>query len=192
MPVNGDDDALMVNAELVGGGVDDATIGLMRHEPVDIGASQPRLLEGVPDRLRQIDDGVAEDLLALHAQEADGLGRTRAAIDIELVLVAAIRADMGRQHAAIGERALAGAGFQHDRAGAVAEEDASGAVLPVEDAREGLRTDDERGLGGARGQELVGRREREDEARADSLEIEGDTAIDAERGLDLRRGRGKV
>ena len=33
---------------------------------------------------------------------------------------------------------------EHDGAGAVAEEDAGGAVGPVEDAREGLGADDER------------------------------------------------
>jgi hypothetical protein len=74
--------------------------------------------------------------------------------------------------------------LEHDGAGAVAEEHAGGAVLPVEDAREGFGADDERALVGARDQELVGHRDRVDEARAHRLHIEGGALVDAEPLLD--------
>ena len=118
---------------------------------------------------------------------ADGLGRGRAAVDIELGFVAAVGAQMRGQDAAI----VAGAGLllrlQHDRAGAVAEQHAGGAVGPVEDAREGLGADHQRALVGAGAQQAVGGGEPVDEARADRLQIEGRAVGDAEPGLDRDR-----
>ena len=72
---------------------------------------------------------------------------------------------------------------QHERAGAVAEQYAGRAVLPVEQAREGLGADHQRGPGLARDQKLVGHREREDEAAADRLQVEPDGAERAELAL---------
>ena len=57
-------------------------------------------------------------------------------------------------------------------AGAVSEQHAGAAVGPVEDAREGLRADHQRALVGAALQEIVGGRQRKDEAGADRLQVE--------------------
>ena len=51
---------------------------------------------------------------------------------------------MGGEHAAVAPPAGLRLGAEHDRAGAVAEEDAGRAIGPVEDAREGLGADDQR------------------------------------------------
>ena len=56
---------------------------------------------------------------------------------------------MRGENAAILARARLLLRFQHDGAGAVAEQHAGGAVVPVEDARERLRADHQRALEGA-------------------------------------------
>ena len=105
------------------------------------------------------------------------LGGRGAAVDIELVAVAAVGAQLrGDEHAAT-RPAVARARLQHDRPGAVAEQDAGRAVLPVEDAREGLGADHQRALVRAGGQELVGGRHGEDEAGADRLKVEGGAVV---------------
>ena len=73
-----------------------------------------------------------------------GAGRGRAAVDIEDVVLAAVGMEMGRQHAAVAGAACRRR-VQHHRAGAVAEQHAGAAVVPVEDAREGLGADHQRG-----------------------------------------------
>ena len=98
---------------------------------------------------------------------------------------------MRGEDAAIGRRAGLVLRLEHDRAGAVAEQHAGAAIVPVENARERLRADHQRALVGAGAQEIVGGREREDEAGAHRLQIEGRAMMDAERVLDRDRGRRK-
>ena len=98
---------------------------------------------------------------------------------------------MRRQHAAVARFARLRLRLEHDRAGAVAEQHAGAAVVPVENAREGLGADHQRALGGARAQEIVGGRERKHEAGADRLQVEGDAVVDAEAVLHRDRGRRK-
>ncbi len=76
--------------------VDDALVGLVRHEPVDVVGGIAGGLEGVLDHVGDHRHGVLEHRAALHAQVPDGLGRGRSAIDIELGLVAAVRAQVRR------------------------------------------------------------------------------------------------
>ena len=102
---------------------------------------------------------------------------------------------MRGHHAAVG-RGLARLllRLQHHRAGAVAEQHAGAAIVPVEDAREGLGTDHQRALEGACAQEIVGGGEREHETGAHGLKVEGRAMIDAEPVLhgDSRRREGVV
>ena len=95
------------------------------------------------------------------------------------------------QDAAIVRRALALLGLQHDRAGAVAEQHAGAAVVPVEDAREGLGADHQRGRGEAALDHAVGDRQSVDEAGADRLDVEGGPLGHAERRLHARRRGGE-
>ncbi len=67
--------------------------------------------------------------------------------------------------------------FEHHGAGAVAEQHAGAAIGPVENAREGLRADHQRALVGAGAQEIVGGRQRKDEARAHRLQVEGRAVV---------------
>ena len=98
---------------------------------------------------------------------------------------------MRRQHAAIGRFARLVLRLEHDRAGAVAEQHAGAAIVPVENARERLGADHQRALVGAGAQEIVGGGEREDEAGAHRLQIEGGAMMDAEPVLHGDRGRRK-
>ena len=151
-------------------------------------ADSPGGLEGVVDDVGDHADRVLEHLAAFHAQMADGLGRGRPAIDIELGLVPAVGAQMRGQDAAVGWRARLLLRLQHDGAGAVAEQHAGGAVVPVENAREGFGADHQRALERAGAQEIVGGRQRKDEARAHRLQVEGRAMGDAEGGLHGHRG----
>ena len=139
-----------------------------------------------------IADRMLEDLAALHAQMADGLGRGRPAVDVELVLVAAVGAQMRGQNAAV----VAGPGcslrFQHHRAGAIAEQHAGGAVVPVEDAREGLGADHQRALEAPGLQQSVGGRQRINKARADRLQVERGAVRDAKPACTVTAVAGKV
>ncbi len=83
---------------------------------------------------------------------------------------------MRGQNPAIRARAGAWLRFQHHRRGAITEQHAGAAILPIEQPRKRLSTDDERALVRPCGQELVRRRQREDETRADRLQIESDAA----------------
>jgi len=96
---------------------------------------------------------------------------------------------MRRQDAAVAGLAGLLLRFQNDGAGAVAEQHAGAAVVPVEDAREGLGANHQRALEGAGTQETVRGRQREDEARAYRLKVEGRAMVNAEGGLH-RHGRG--
>jgi hypothetical protein len=80
---------------------------------------------------------------------------------------------------------------EHDRARAVAEEHAGSAVGPVHDAAQALDADHERAARLAEAHELVGHRERVDEAAAGRLQRKGRAAVDAEPLLQQRPGVGE-
>ena len=63
------------NAEFMGRTVDDALIGLVRDEPVDVGGRIAGDLKGVLDHVGDHRHGMAEHFAAFHAQMADGAGR---------------------------------------------------------------------------------------------------------------------
>ncbi len=66
-------------------------------------------IEGIDDHVGDHADGMLEHLAAFHPEMADRLGRAGTAIDEQLRLVAAVRAQMRRQHAAIGRSCRAAA-----------------------------------------------------------------------------------
>ena len=92
----------LVDAQPVGHALEDALVGLVRDEPVDVGDRDAGVGRGGGDRLGDIDHGVAEHLVALHPQVADRAGRRGAAVDIEQVLLGAVAAQGEAQQAAVG------------------------------------------------------------------------------------------
>ena len=88
-----------IEAELPRGGVEDALVGLVRHHPVDLVGLVAGGLEHLAEHVGEVDDRVAEHLLALHPQLADRAGGRDAAVDIEQVVVAAVGVEPGGEDA---------------------------------------------------------------------------------------------
>jgi len=96
---------------------------------------------------------------------------------------------VGGQDAVIGAGAFALFRLKDHGAGAIAEQHAGRPVFPIQDAREGLRPDHQGRLGLTEPDEVVGHRQREDEAGTDRLKVEGDAVGNAKLGLHPGRGR---
>src|SRR5690625_2534414 len=194
MPINGHDHTVTWQVEALGHGLDDPDIGLMRYQPVDLRRLEPVLLKRRVDRLRHLHDRVAKDLAALHAQESGRLCRGRSAVYIERVVMAPVRIEMGGQDAALGGGAVRRRCRQHDGAGTVAKEDAGAPVAPVEDATEGFGSHDQRIVRLTAADEVVGYRQRIDEAATHRLYIESHASCKTELRLypGGRRGEGLI
>ena len=189
--IDGDHHPLHGKIEFAGGTVQNPLIGLVRHHPIDVAWSETVGSQGLLQHRRQIGDRMTEDFPPLHAQMPDRLAERRPAIHLQQRIKTSVRMQVCREDSAI----LAGAATlfapQHDRAGAIAEQDAGGTIIPVENAREGLGPNHQGGARLAGFDKIIGNRERVDEAGADRLNVEGGTPIHAERGLHLGGGGGK-
>jgi hypothetical protein len=89
-----------------------------------------------PSIRRFLDRG--EYFATVHAQVVV-VCRARAAVDVEKILEAAVGADARGENAAITAAAALRLRLEHDGAGAIAEQHAGAAIVPVEDARERFR-----------------------------------------------------
>ena len=98
---------------------------------------------------------------------------------------------MAGQDATILDGPLPVLGLQHNRTRPVAKQDAGGAVVPVEETREGFGPDHQRPLVRARDQKLVRRRNREHKPRAYRLQVKSDAFGHAKCGLHLGCGGGE-
>ena len=121
--------------------VDDAQVGLVRHQPVDVAPGQPVGGQRLVHRLGQPDDRVAEHLAPVHHQVARACpaGPTAPSTYRMSPSVPCACRWVDRMPRSIAPRPSAGA--QEHRAGAVAEQHAGAAVLPVQDARVDLAAD---------------------------------------------------
>ncbi len=181
-----DPDLVTGEIEAAGGGVDDAEIGLVRDEHVDVGEAQTGLLDGLGGGVAHDANGELEDLVAVHlhvgAVFGEDLGRFgdegAPTGDVEMLVTGAVGAKDGREQTAWLVR-----GLDDEGAGAVAEEDAGGAIGVVDKAGEGVGADDEDAIVDTGLDELATGGEGVDETRTGSAEIEG-AGIAAEFGLD--------
>ena len=160
----------------------------MRHDPVDIVGRQIGQRQHLAHHARQIGDRVAEYLAAFHAHLADRTRRRGSAIDIEQLVMPPVGMEFRRQHTAP-RRRVAVASPEHNGARAVAEQDAGRAILPVEDAAERFRPDDQRVGRRACADHAFRDRDGIKKARADRADIERDAIVDAECCLNQRRAR---
>src|SRR3990170_2434495 len=92
MLIDRNDDACRIETKLPCSTVQDALIGLMRYEPVNIRRIIACLGQSGVDHLADLGHCMAKYLRTVHADMSDGAGGRRTAIDIELVAVAAVGA----------------------------------------------------------------------------------------------------
>ena len=157
-------------------GLDDAEVRLMGHDEREVVDRDAGLRERLRCRVDHHAHRAAEDLAPVHLHVA-------ADIRVQQRLRGAVGAEVPAEQ-------LPGAfdGFEHDRTGTVSEQDRGAPVLPVDDPRQRLGTDDQ-DLVGARTDEAVRGDEGVDEARAGGVEVER-TALQPELVLHGRCGRG--
>src|SRR5450756_313754 len=176
-------------------GLDDADVGLVRHEQVDVFHGQPGVAEHLLARADHRARGELEDLAARHVHgvlvQAHRLVARRLAAaagrHVEIRRAAAVVAQVEAEDAAVV------GGLHEHGAGAVAEEHAGAAVLPVDHLAEHLGADNEDVLVDVGRNEGRGDGEAVDEAGAAGLHVEGAGLGGADLvGDDRRRGRHDV
>ena len=126
---------------------------------------------------------MAKHLPALHPELADGACGRRAPINEQQPIVTAVGMELRGQDAL-----LAILGLEDDGAGPVAEQDAGGAVFPIEDPAERFRADDQRPLGVAAAEHRIGDAQRVEKSGANGVNIESDAIVDPEQRLHLGCG----
>ena len=120
MVLYGDDHALHRQVQFLCSALDDADVGLMRHDPIDIfGADAGAVHCGIGGGGKFL-DRVAKHLIALHPQVAGGAGR-HAAIDVEQIAVAPVRIQIRRENAPVGRTVAAVLRLKQQRARAIAK-----------------------------------------------------------------------
>ena len=190
------DDPVHRHLHRLGDGLDDAHVGLVGDEPVDVGGAEPRVRDRLGGDAGHVADGVLEDRVAVHLQEApargERLGRRgeggAAGLDAEQGGEGAVGPGGGGEDAVLG--AALGA-LDDDRAGAVAEEDAGGAVGPVGDGAHLLGADDQDAARGAGKDVLAGDVQRVEKAGAGGGQVEAGGVREAELVLHEAGGGGK-
>src|ERR1700693_1888464 len=105
MLIDCNDYTLRIKPKLPCSAVQDALVGLMWHKPVDIGGNIAGLGQRCPNHLADVGHCVTKYLRPIHADMTDGASRRGAAINIELVAVAAVLAQTGGEDGWGGERA---------------------------------------------------------------------------------------
>ncbi len=190
MFVHGDHHVVHGHVQLAGGGGDDADVGLVGHQPVDVGLLQAVGSQGLVDDAAEGVDRHLEHLVALHFHEGlaalEHLGMFRqAGGNGQQLLVLAIGVQMGGQDPRlVGRR-------EHHGAGAVTEQYAGAAIGPVDDIGKGLGAHHQRVLRLAALDEHVGQAQCVDEAGAHGLHVEGRAAMHVEPCLQQTGGTGE-
>ncbi len=192
VPLDVDHHLLHRDADALGGGGDDAQVGLVRHEKAEVLARQLVALQDLGAHVGHAHDGLFEDALAVlvqvvHPRVERGVGGGVEAAPpghAEQVGARAVHVlDAVEQAEAVG------VGFEEHRARPVAEEDGRVAVLVVDDARHLVGADDEHAVVLAARDKLRARVEREQKARARRRQVEAPRVRGAEVALN-EAGRG--
>ena len=165
----------------------DAHVRLVRNVDVDIVDGHRIGGERLARILLEDAHGEPEHRAAVHLEGRIALHRAarhvpRGSQDLRVV---AVRVQVAREDSGLRR------GLEHHGPRAVAEEDARGPVLPVEDAGEDFRADHERAAVLPGAHEKVGGAERIHEAGAHRLHVEGGAAADAELRLQQASARRK-
>ncbi len=133
------------------GRLDDARVRLMRNEEIDVGAAQLRGVERAVGCFAHLTHGVLEHFASRHLDQMcavlENLGRHRmccAAIGtVQQVREISVAAKVRRENS----RALTtSVALEHHRARAITEQNAGGAILPIDDCAHLFSADDERSV----------------------------------------------
>lgn len=189
-----DHEAVHGDIEPAGDGLDDAEVGLVRDEAGNFGGRHAGVDEDLLGGLDHGGHGVLVGLAAVHADGDGVLGRGGAsgrmcaatAGDVEDVGESAVASHAGGHDAA---RSLAMA--QDGCSGAVTEENAGIAVLPVDDGGKLVGSDDQNGLRRSRGDVVAGSLHSEKESGAGSRKIETGGVHGTDPGLHEAGGAGE-
>ena len=177
---------------MFGGRFDDADVGLMGDEQIDVAGRQPGALQRVITGVRHGQDRGLEDFAARHLDVITVIleqlftrrVRRPAAGPIQQLGERAVRLQIDRQDPA------AVRAFANDRrTRAVAEQDRRGAVAPIHDAGELLGGDHEHVFGLLGRDDALGGAERKDEPRAGGADVERRRILGAKNGLEIARLR---
>src|ERR1051326_2274015 len=95
-----DDRAALWQPDLAPDRSDDAGVSLVRHKPVDIGRAEPVRRQGLINDIAEMLHRLAKHLAAHHPEVSGLAGGGRPAVDVEDVMLAAVRMQMRRQDAA--------------------------------------------------------------------------------------------
>ncbi len=166
----------------------------MGNDPLELLRLDASLFQGVLRRAIHGVDCILEDFLARHLEElqplidhvlrdGDAATACRDGKDLRLRTVRAeVAGDEPPRPVAL---------LQDDRTRTIAEEDAGVAVVPVDDGGKLFRADDQDGLVEPRGDELIRRDERVEEAGAGGRDIEGGSPCRPDLVLDVTGGGGE-
>src|SRR3989441_3339862 len=182
--IDGDDELFRRQAELARGSLENAHVRLVGDQPVDVLDRHVRGGQRLARRGLQHLDRKLEHALAVHLHE-------RGADDAAVADIARHRqhvdlAAVGTQDAGVDAR-LRAFGKDHG-AGAVAEQHARAAVVPVENAGEDFGADDQGALVLSRADEAGGGCQRVHETAADRLYVERCASLDTELRLQQAGG----
>ncbi len=179
--------ALHRHAGALGDGLDDALVGLVRDDEVDVVRGLSRPLEHVLAGDAHARDGLLEDFLSLElprggAHERVGVRVGGAhAVDAQDLARVTIAAELLEQDA------LLVVGRLHDHGGdAVAKQHGDVAVVPVHEGRDALAAHDEDRLHDAGADHRGGGREAVKEARAGRVDVHRAAAVGADALLQAR------
>ena len=190
MLVHGHHHPLHRHVQTLGRRLDDAQVGLVRDQPVQLVAIQAVRAQGFVDHRIQRLHRMLEDLVAGHQHAHAGVLLLGLEADRDThripqqFLLAAVGVHVGAEDAGLR------IGLEHHRAGAVAEQHAGAAIVPVQHPGQGLGADHQRGLRRTGADELVGDGQRVDEAGAGRVDVEGRAAGGAQLVLQ-QAGRGR-
>ena len=184
MRTDGGDDLFQRDADTFCSRLNNADVGLMRDQPIDLVDAHAGRVEHLAGDIAEHPHRKLEDRLTVHAQEwiAQHLARGDRPRDGQNLMVRAVRMQCRREHAGLF------GGFEHDSACAIAEQHTGTAIAPVENAREHLGADHQRTLMTAGADEFFGDRQGIRKTAAHRLHVECRTIVtDAQARLEQRR-----
>ena len=175
MVVDRQDDLVHGQFQFFSRTLDDADVGLMRNQPVDVGVLQAGFLEDRARSTLEQANGELEDRLTVHLQHwiAQNIPVSHMTGHTQNAHMFAVSVNVRRQNTwRLGR-------FQHHGARTVTKQHAGRAVLEIEQARENLRTHHQRTFGVTRADHGIGHGQGVNKTTAHGLHIKSRSTSNA-------------